>query len=166
MIKNLSLFFLQINLSIPDTETKKIHRIMCFGNSSLFGTLACNVQIYIDVTFNIIPIPFFQCLIVMVYKVQISVYGFVISIPDIETKKMHCIMFYGNFSLFRTLAGNVQIYIDGTFNIIPIPFYQCLIVMVYDIQTFIVVPVMYVIMTRKSELLYQHAICLMLVASN
>lgn len=107
MIKNLSLFFLQINLSIPDTETKKIHRIMCFGNSSLFGTFSCNVQIYIDVTFNIIPIPFYQCLIVMVYKVQISVYVFVISIPDIETKKMYRIMFYGNSSIFRTLAGNV-----------------------------------------------------------
>ena len=32
MVQNSSNFFLQFNLSIPDIETKNIHRIMGYGN--------------------------------------------------------------------------------------------------------------------------------------
>ena len=83
---------------------------------------------------------------------------FNLSIPCMETKKIHRIMGYGNPSLFGTLSGNVQIYIDGTFNIVPHPFYQCLIIMVYDVQTTVYVPVMYIFMTGKSESLYWHCL--------
>ena len=69
MVQNSSHFFLQLNLSIPDIERKKIHRIMGYGNPSLFGTLTGNIQIYIDGTFNIVPYPFYQCLIIMVYDI-------------------------------------------------------------------------------------------------
>ena len=43
MVQNSSNFFLQFNLSIPDIETKKIHRILGYGNPSLFGTLSGNM---------------------------------------------------------------------------------------------------------------------------
>ena len=43
MVKNSSHLFLQFNLSIPDIETKKIHRILGYGNPSLFGTLSGNM---------------------------------------------------------------------------------------------------------------------------
>ena len=90
---------------------------------------------------------------------------FNLTIPDCETRKMHRIIGYGNPALFGTLAGNVQIYIDGTFNIVPHPFYQCLIIMVYDIQTTVYVPVMYILMTGNSESMYWHALHWMIVCS-
>ena len=90
---------------------------------------------------------------------------FNLSIPDIKTKKMHRILVYENPSLFGTLSGNVQIYIDGTFNIVPHPFCQCLIIMVYDIQTTVYVPVMYMLMTGKSDSLYWHCLHWMIIVS-
>ena len=78
---------------------------------------------------------------------------------------MHQILGYGNPSLFSTLSDNVQIYIDDTFNIVPHPFYQCLTIMVYDIQSTMYVPVMYILMTGKSESMYWHALHWVIVCS-
>ena len=100
--------------------------------------------------------------------VQISSHFFLqfnLSIPDIETKKIHRILGYGNPSLFGTLSGNVQIYIDGTFSIVSHPFYQCLIIIVYDIQTTVYVPILYMLMTGKSESLYWHCLYWMIIVS-
>ena len=63
---------------------------------------------------------------------------------------MERLMVYGNPSLFGTMNGNVQVYIDRTFRICPKPFYQCLIIMVYDLQTAVYVPVFYVLMTGET----------------
>lgn len=90
---------------------------------------------------------------------------FNLSIPDIETKKVHRILGYCNPSLFGTLVSKVQVYIDGTFNIVPHSFYQCLIVMVYDVQTVGYVPVMYILITGKSESLYWHTLHWIIVVS-
>ena len=100
--------------------------------------------------------------------VQISSHFFLqfnLSIPDIETKTIHRILGYGNPSLFGTLSGNVQIYIDGTFSIVPHPFNQCLIIMVYDIQTTVYVPILYMLMTGNSESLYWHCLYWMIIVS-
>ena len=70
MVQDYSFFSSQFNLSYADVETKKIHRILGYGNLLLFGTLAGKVQVYIDGTFNIVPYPFYQYLIVMMYDVQ------------------------------------------------------------------------------------------------
>ena len=90
---------------------------------------------------------------------------FNLSIPDIETMKMNIILGYSNPSLFGTLISNVQIYIDITFSIILHPFYQYLIIMVYDIQTTVYVPVMYMLMTGKSDSLYWYCLHWMIVFS-
>ena len=64
------------------------------------------------------------------------------------------------------MNGKVQVYIDGTFRIVPNPFYQCLIVIVFDVQTEIYVAIVYVLMTSKTESLYWHALHWIIVASN
>ena len=60
-------------------------------------------------------------------------------------------MVYGNPSLFGILSGGVQLYIDGTFRICPSQFHQCLIIMIFDVQTAVYLPVMYILMTVKHE---------------
>ena len=49
--------------------------------------------------------------------------------------------------------------------IVPHSFYQCLIIMVCDIQTTDYVPVMYMLMTGKSESLYWYCVHWMIVVS-
>jgi hypothetical protein len=49
----------------------------------------------------------------------------------------------------------VDIYVDAMFKpCAPYGFYQCLIVVVFDIQTISYVPVVYVLMSHKNETLY------------
>ena len=91
---------------------------------------------------------------------------FNIALPDPSTNKLHRIMGYGNPSLFGLLHGKVQLFIDGTFKIVPHPFYQCLIIMVYDVQTQVYVPIMFILMTGKTETLYYHVLHWVIVASN
>ena len=52
-----------------------------------------------------------------------------------DTQKLDRIVVFGNPSLFGLFAGAVQLFIDGTFRICPSQFYQCLIIMVFDVQT-------------------------------
>ena len=67
MVKDSIFFFLQSHQAVFDNETKKIERLMVYGNSSLFGSMVGNIQVYIDGTFRICPRQFYQCLIIMVY---------------------------------------------------------------------------------------------------
>ena len=55
MVHNSNFFFLQFNQTIFDNETKKVERIMVYGNPFLFGILSGGVQLYIDGTFRIYP---------------------------------------------------------------------------------------------------------------
>ena len=75
-------------------------------------------------------------------------------------------MVYGNLFLFGILSGGVQLYIDGTFRIWLSQFYQCLIIMVFDVQIAVYVPVMYILMTGKHEHLYWHTLHCVFGASN
>ena len=67
-------------------------------------------------------------------------------------------MGFRNPPLFRTFGGNKQVFIDGTFKIVPKPFYQCLIIMVFDEQTDSFVPCFYILLTSKTAQIYHHAL--------
>ena len=51
----------------------------------------------------------------------------------------------------------MQIFVDATFACVPSPFYQCLIVMVFDQSLEIYIPVMYILMTGKTQECYWQA---------
>ena len=88
------------------------------------------------------------------------------TIINVVTKKLERIMVFENPSLFGLLSGAVQLFIDGTFRICPSQFYQYLIIMVFDVQTAVYVPILYVLMTGKHAHLYWHALHWGFVASN
>ena len=67
-------------------------------------------------------------------------------------------MVYESSSLFGTLTGKVQLYIDGIFKIFPSQFYQCLIIIVFDLQILVYVPVFYDLIMRKMGNLYWHVL--------
>ena len=48
-------------------------------------------------------------------------------------------------------------FVDATFSCVPIPFYQCLIVMVFDQSLRIYIPVAYILMSGKTEECYWQA---------
>jgi len=83
---------------------------------------------------------------------------FNITFPNEYDGKLERIIGFGNPSLIRVLGGNKRVFIDGTFKIVPKPFYQCLIIMVFDEQTDSFVPVFYVLLTSKTEQIYRHAL--------
>ena len=78
---------------------------------------------------------------------------FNISFVD-EEGKFQRILGYRHQSLFLLLRGKVHLFIDATFRLVPHPFYQCLIILVWDVQCEIYVPVMYILMTGKSHAMY------------
>ena len=80
--------------------------------------------------------------------------------------KVERIMVNGNISFFGILLGSVQLYIDGTFRVCLSQFYQCLIIMVFVVQTEVYVPVMYILMSGKHKSFYWHALPWVFVASN
>ena len=66
-------------------------------------------------------------------------------------------MIFANPILLNLLKGNVDIFCDATFHpCTPAPFYQCLIIMMFDNQTSSYVPVIYALMTHKCSELYSH----------
>ena len=73
---------------------------------------------------------------------------------------------FGNPSLFRLFGGNSKVFIDGTFSIVPKHFYQCLIIMVFGKQTDSFVPVFYVLLTAKTQQMYQHALYWVNITAN
>ncbi len=77
------------------------------------------------------------------------------------------LMVFGNPTLFGLLmAVAVDLYIDATFDCCPNPFYQCLIIMCFDRATSMYVPVLYCLMTHKTQELYWHALNQVIVISN
>ena len=68
-------------------------------------------------------------------------------------------MIFANMALLFLLCQSVlDVFIDGTFDMTPNPFYQVLIVMVYCQQTDLYVPVMYCLMTHKADELYNRVL--------
>ena len=86
--------------------------------------------------------------------------------PDDETKDMMRIMVFGNPELLRLLKSpGLHLYMDATFDCCPDPFYQCLIIMIYEPTCSHYVPVMYILMTNKNETSYWHAFNQVIVQS-
>ena len=74
--------------------------------------------------------------------------------PNKQNTNIQAMMF-GNPELLELLNGCVVIYIDETFDpCTPHPFYQCLIVMVFNPSTSSYVPFIYTLMTHKYAELY------------
>lgn len=84
-----------------------------------------------------------------------------------EPGKQQRFMVFGNPSLLHKLESNdVDLYIDATFDCTPNPFYQCLIVMCFDREHSVYLPLMYILMTHKTQELYWHAFSQIVVLSN
>jgi len=73
--------------------------------------------------------------------------------PD-KSDVMMCLMIFANPALLGLLNGVVDLFIDATFSCVPAPFYQCLIIMVFDPSTSHYLPVVYALMTHKVQELY------------
>jgi hypothetical protein len=67
---------------------------------------------------------------------------------------MMCLTIFANSALLGLLNGVVDLFIDATFSCAPTPFYQCLIMMVFDPSTSHYVPVIYALMMHKCQELY------------
>ncbi len=67
---------------------------------------------------------------------------------------MMCLMIFVNPALLGLLNGVVDLFIDATFSCVSTPFYQCLIIMVFDPSTSHVLPVIYALMMHKVQELY------------
>ena len=91
---------------------------------------------------------------------------FNLSFPNEYDGKFEWVLGFGNPALFCCLGGNGRIFIDGTFKIVPKPFYQCLIRMVFDEQTDSFVPVFYILLTFKTEQVYRIALFWVKLSSN
>ena len=76
--------------------------------------------------------------------------------PEDETILMRFMCFANPVLLTLLMSAKLDIFIDATFSMTPSPFYQTFIVMVYDRQTMMYVPVMYFLMTHKAQELYVH----------
>ena len=68
---------------------------------------------------------------------------------DPKTDVMERIAGFGNPALFGLLNRKIDSHVDVSFYIVPILFYQMLIIIAYDSQTSSYVPCMYVLMTSK-----------------
>ena len=82
--------------------------------------------------------------------------------PGIQCRTMA----FANPELIPTLRGKPDAFVDATFDCAPAPFYQCLILMVFDPQTGVYLPVAYILMTHKLEELYRHAFHMITVMSD
>lgn len=60
----------------------------------------------------------------------------------------------GHDRLFRLLADARNLFADGTFSCVPLPFYQMIVVMVHSKAYDLYVPVAYVLMTNKTQQMY------------
>jgi hypothetical protein len=64
-------------------------------------------------------------------------------------------MVFGHPALFRLLMqSGVNLFLDDTFSLTPHLFYQVFIIMAYDYQKMLYVPVLYCLMSSKDETLY------------
>ena len=68
MVHNGTRLFLQFNSCISNLANNTYDRVIGWGNPALFGLLRINMcQLFIDGTFSIVPYPFYQCLVLMVF---------------------------------------------------------------------------------------------------
>ena len=78
------------------------------------------------------------------------------NIPE-DSSRLARVMAFGNPALISLLmTPKLDLFFDGTFCMTPAPFYQTFILMVYDQQTKMYVPVLYFLMTHKLQHLYWH----------
>ena len=87
--------------------------------------------------------------------------------PDRSSGVLQRIMAFANPALLYLLQSlQVDIFIDGTFKVCPSPFTQCLIIMVFDRATYLYIPVMYILMTCKTEEGYWYAFSSVIACSD
>ncbi|KAL3778828.1 hypothetical protein HJC23_002885 [Cyclotella cryptica] len=73
-------------------------------------------------------------------------------------KKMQRMMCFALPALLNLLMyPMVHMFVDATFDIVPHPFYQCLIIMVFDARLRIIIPVAWILMTGKTNECYWQA---------
>ena len=75
-----------------------------------------------------------------------------------EQTTIERIMGFGNPYLFYYMTNSKHLFIDATFSIAPKPFYQCLVVMLFDETLQIYIPILYILMTNKSQKMYRNAL--------
>jgi len=75
-----------------------------------------------------------------------------------EQTTMERIVGFGNPYLFYYMTHAENLFIDATFSVAPKPFYQCLVVMIFDKTLQIYIPILYILMTNKSQKMYRNAL--------
>ena len=68
--------------------------------------------------------------------------------------------------LFLLRDGRSPLFIDGTFRVVPVGFYQLLVLMVYSCAHNVFVPTWFILLPGKSEDIYHHAFQNAISASN
>ena len=76
-----------------------------------------------------------------------------------EQTTMERIVGFGNPYLFYYLSYAQSLFIDATFNVAPKSFYQCLVVMIFEETLQIYISILFILMTNKSQKMYQNALC-------
>jgi MULE transposase domain len=88
-------------------------------------------------------------------------------LPQSEEKsdrRLHSMIMWAHPDLIYILRRrSTSIYIDCTFRCVPRPYTQCLIIMVYDDETNIYVPAVYILLDNKNQWAYWHALHIVLV---
>ena len=75
-----------------------------------------------------------------------------------EQTTMERIVGFGNPYLFYYMTNAEHLFIDATFSVAPKPFYQCLVVMIFEETLQIYIPILYILMTNKSQKMYRNAL--------
>ena len=90
------------------------------------------------------------------------------TVPDRENiGHYQHMMAVGKPILFVLLQANfLDLYMDATFDCFPNPFYQCLTITTFDGSTNKYMPILYILMTHKTEEHYWHAFSEVFVISN
>jgi hypothetical protein len=81
-----------------------------------------------------------------------------------EDRKLHSMLMWAHPDLISIMRRHMTaIYIDCTFRCVPKPYTQCLIAMIYDDETDLYVPAVYILLDNKSQWTYWHALHFILV---
>ena len=86
--------------------------------------------------------------------------------PDDDDELMRMMCFANPALLFLLKSASLELFMDATFSMTPVPFYQTFIVMVFDRQTSMFVPITYILMTNKTEALYMHVLAQLTALAN
>ena len=97
-----------------------------------------------------------------------SILQFNLTLPSDDPRKVDRIIGWAHPTLLLLLNGPVDLFIDATYKITPkiSDMYQCLIVMVKDPQTQYFAPVMYVLMSGKTKMMYFQVLHFLLTATD